>query len=324
MSYSQLETVNTSIPATDVPVKPPLKEESPLARRRNVFAGIVLLVNAVTSLIGVYLASSPTNTYHNVLPWAIDAGIGVSLLLQRKRYYKILLFRAYAGGILWAVVGVFGHNYLSAAAQLIYASIFVVLYTGELSLPKLKVAKRVLLPLTIVALLAAAWTPADTASASPILQQFQSWATFGTSGRGQFASQQDNFTIGFPGSPKVTHVAADNSTWAFTSYQVTETQRGQFVYVFDIPGSAPIDDQPVLSSSLKEIATDGLTVQSSSSVTFRNLPALDARLLVTASGAKSEMYLRGLIYNRKMYLIWTVGDSKASFDSFVQSFQFTQ
>src|SRR5690606_23331273 len=91
---------------------------------------------------------------------------------------------------------------------------------------------------------------------------------------------------------------------------------------FDLSGQ----ERGVLDGAINGTAqTDGFTlITSSNNSTFLGYPSASATYKYSGEGESYDVYSHNLIRGNNMFVVMTIGESKATFDSFVNSFRFNQ
>lgn len=156
-----------------------------------------------------------------------------------------------------------------------------------------------------------------------------------------YISAKDNFSINFPGTPTVTNSYLPSQTIGpilQTVYREEYSNNGQYafytVYVFHYPQSYQFSSD-YLSSALQifngivSMGYPGSTITSQQNTQFLGNPALTAQLTIPfkAKGASSTVNTGDSLLittnNHNTYAISAYGMVQSNYDTFVNSFKFT-
>jgi hypothetical protein len=142
-------------------MSPPQPEElekdeiNPINVKRNRTMAIVLIGNAIVSVILAALVAQNGNNHYSTtsnMPYVVDLVIGVSLLAGSEKWLGFLKFRVIVGGIIFTLISLAGQHYAEALIQMLFGSYFLVLLIGDLTMSKYRLANFVLLPGIVVSM----------------------------------------------------------------------------------------------------------------------------------------------------------------------------
>ena len=160
------------------------------------------------------------------------------------------------------------------------------------------------------------------------------------SGRGSFlnseaptpyTSAQHGFTVNFPGFPTTENSSLDvrgvSVPYTYYSKDIDNGNKSYAVQVVEYPTSdfdLSGQERGSLDGGINGTAqTDGFTlVTSSNSGTFLGYPSATATYRYNKDGEAYDVYSHNFIKGNDMYVLMIIGESKAEFDTFVNSFRF--
>lgn len=160
--------------------------------------------------------------------------------------------------------------------------------------------------------------------------QPSNYLTGSTSARA-YTSTQYGFSVNFPGNPTATdsNVEVQGVSVPTTSYERDNNNGNTIFYVTvdSYPSQFDMSDknarlEGALNGEVENVK--GATLVSSSYGTLAGYTSITGHASVSDSGQTFDMYSTSLLKGNTLYNIMTVGASEQDFNSFTNSFQFTQ
>lgn len=146
-----------------------------------------------------------------------------------------------------------------------------------------------------------------------------------------YSSAEHGFVVSFPGFPTTEHDSLDvqgvSVPYTYYSKDIDNGSRVYAVQVVQYPVSEfnlSGQERGSLDGSINGTAqTDGFTlVTSSNNGTFRGYPSATATYRYSKDGESGDVYAQNFIKGNTLYVVMTIGESKTTFDNFVESFRF--
>lgn len=146
-----------------------------------------------------------------------------------------------------------------------------------------------------------------------------------------YTSAEHGFVVSFPGFPTTEHSSLDvqgtSVPYTYYSKDIDNGSKSYAVQVVEYPTSdfnLSGQERGSLDGSINGMAQSSGTklVTSSNNGTFLGYPSATATFSVDSDGQSYDMYSQNFIKGNDMYVLITVGEDKATFDTFVNSFKF--
>jgi hypothetical protein len=143
-------------------------EKEPLAKKRNIFVGLILLLNALIGLgFMAYAgskASGSSSTPNSVLPWIFDIVLGIGLLAQKKKWVKVVFIRGIIGLVLWGAILAIQADWLGLVEQVVLSAVIIILTYDPLNKLRFRIGAMALLPALVLADVLLVFVPTVQAS----------------------------------------------------------------------------------------------------------------------------------------------------------------
>ncbi len=145
----------------------------------------------------------------------------------------------------------------------------------------------------------------------------------------EFASVEHGFKLKFPGFPAVEdkNLEINGNTIPYTMYfKNSPDGSGEYLAGVEDFTGMQIDGKRALEGGINGLVQNIEDAQlvSSSYSTFLGHESIDAHYTAPLNGRTFDGYMTLFVKEQKLYMIGTVGTSKADFDEFVGTFRFVQ